>query len=51
VKQYLSLCSLTSLELADRFALLNAAFGTEDYRVDKDLRILSSKTMNAGQTV
>ncbi len=40
----------TSLELADRFALLNAAFGTEDYRVDKDLRILSSKTMNAGQT-
>ena len=41
----------TSLELADRFALLNAAFGTEDYRVDKDLRILSSKTMNAGQTV
>lgn len=25
----------TSLELSDRFALLNAAFGTEDYRVDK----------------
>lgn len=41
----------TSLELADQFALLNAAFGTEDYRADKDLRILSSKTMNAGQTV
>lgn len=28
----------TSLELADRFALLNAAFGTEDYRVDKELK-------------
>ena len=26
----------TSLELADRFALLNAAFGTEDYRVTKN---------------
>jgi hypothetical protein len=25
----------TSLELADRFALLNAAFGTVDYRVDR----------------
>lgn len=27
----------TSLELADRFVLLNAAFGTEDYRVRPDL--------------
>ena len=25
----------TSLELSDRFALMNAAFGTEDYRVEK----------------
>lgn len=35
----------TSLELKDRFALLNAAFGTEDYRVDKNLRVI--KTTNA----
>ena len=27
----------TSLDLSDRFALLNAAFGTADYRVDKSL--------------
>ena len=27
----------TRLELADRFALLNAAFGEQDYRVDKEL--------------
>ena len=30
----------TKLELADRFALLNAAFGEQDYRVDKGLRVL-----------
>ena len=29
----------TKLELADRFALLNAAFGEQDYRVDKELRV------------
>ena len=28
----------TQLELADRFALLNAAFGTENYRVDDDFQ-------------
>ena len=28
----------TSLELADRFALLNTAFGTEDYRLSKGLK-------------
>lgn len=28
----------TQLELADRFALLNAAFGTEDYRMDDDFQ-------------
>ncbi len=33
----------TSLDLADRFALLNAAFGEEDYRVDKALRVISEK--------
>lgn len=38
----------TSLELADRFALLNAAFGEEDYRVDKELRVLTN-TNDAGQ--
>ena len=32
----------TSLELNDRFALLNAAFGTEDYRVDKKLKVLQN---------
>ena len=36
----------TSLELPDRFALLNAAFGTPDYRVDKELKVI--ETMNAG---
>ena len=35
----------TSLELKDRFALLNAAFRSEDYRVDKNLTVI--KTMNA----
>ena len=30
----------TRLELADRFALLNAAFETEDYRVDKNLQLV-----------
>ena len=30
----------TRLELADRFALLNAAFGEQNYRVDKELRVL-----------
>ena len=30
----------TRLELADRFALLNAAFEEQDYRVDKELRVL-----------
>ena len=39
----------TSLELADRFALLNAAFGEDDYRVDKELQILTN-TKDAGQT-
>lgn len=38
----------TSLELKDRFALLNAAFGTSDYRVDKTLRVLHN-TKDAGQ--
>lgn len=38
----------TLLELADRFALLNAAFGEADYRVDKNLRVI--KTTNAGQS-
>lgn len=37
----------TQLELADRFALLNAAFGTEDYRVDRNLRVID--TNNASQ--
>lgn len=39
----------TNLELADRFALLNAAFGTEDYRVDKEQRI-PAKTNDADQS-
>ena len=39
----------TSLELADRFALLNAAFGEGDYRVDKELRILTNMK-DAGQS-
>ena len=34
----------TNLELGDRFALLNAAFGTEDYRVDGNLRCSPFKT-------
>lgn len=33
----------TSLELADRFALLNAAFGEEDYRVDKDMKVVGNR--------
>lgn len=37
----------TQLELADRFTLLNAAFGTEDYRVDKKLKVLA-RTNDAG---
>ena len=39
----------TSLELKDRFALLNAAFGETDYRVDKELqpRVI---TRDAGQS-
>lgn len=36
----------TNLELADRFALMNMAFGTEDYRVDRNLKVLP-KTTNA----
>ena len=32
----------TSLELKDRFALLNAAFGEGDYRVDKELRVITN---------
>lgn len=38
----------TSLELADRFALLNAAFSEGDYRVDKELQVLTN-TNDAGQ--
>lgn len=37
----------TSLELKDRFTLLNVAFGTEDYRVDSRLRV-RQKTKDAG---
>ena len=37
----------TRLELADRFALLNAAFGEQDYQVDKELRVVSN-TKDAG---
>lgn len=33
----------TSLELADRFALLNAAFGESDYRVDKELKVVGNR--------
>ena len=33
----------TQLELADRFALLNVAFGETDYRVDKNLKILTER--------
>ena len=33
----------TNLELKDRFNLLNAAFGEEDYRVDKELRVINTK--------
>lgn len=40
----------TRLELADRFALLNAAFGEEDYRVDKNLRAITN-TKDAGQSI
>ena len=38
----------TSLELTDRFALINAAFGEEDYRVDKALKVINTK--NASQS-
>ena len=38
----------TSLDLSDRFALLNAAFGENDYRVDKDLRVITN-TKDADQ--
>lgn len=37
----------TRLELSDRFALLNAAFGEVDYRVDKELRVVTN-TKDAG---
>ena len=37
----------TRLELGDRFALLNAAFGEPNYRVDKDLQVVTN-TKNAG---
>ena len=30
----------TRLELADRFALLNVAFGEQDYRVDEELQVV-----------
>jgi len=40
----------TRLELADRYALLNAAFGEDDYRVDKELRVVTN-TKDAGQSV
>lgn len=40
----------TRLELADRFALLNAAFGEQDYRVDKELRVIVD-AKDAGQSV
>ena len=39
----------TSLELPDRFALLNAAFGEADYRVDEQLHPRVT-TKNAGQS-
>ena len=32
----------TMLELADRFTLLNAAFGEQEYRVDKELRVVTN---------
>ena len=32
----------TMLELADRFKLMNLAFGQEDYRVDKNLEVIDS---------
>lgn len=38
----------TQLELTDRFALLNAAFGEADYRVDKNLQVFT-ETKDAGQ--
>lgn len=31
----------TILELADRFKLMNLAFDQEDYRVDKNLEVIS----------
>ena len=43
----------TSLELSDRYELLKAAFGEDDYRVDKELRPrkhTNSKNKNAGQS-
>lgn len=39
----------TRLELVDRFALLNAAFGEKDYRVDEEMRVVIN-TKDAGQT-
>ena len=32
----------TMLEIKDRFELMNAAFGQEDYRVDKNLNVTQS---------
>ena len=34
----------TKMELADHFALMNVAFGQEDYRVDKDLNIIEMES-------
>lgn len=33
----------TMLELADRFKLMNLAFDQEEYRVDKNLNVISQK--------
>lgn len=38
----------TQLELADKFALMNAAFGEVDYRVDEEMRVVTN-TKDAGQ--
>lgn len=35
----------TMLEIKDRFDLLNAAFGQEDYRVDKNLNITQTNIL------
>lgn len=37
----------TSLELEDRFALMNAAFGQKDYRVAPDLTLIRRGAMNS----